>query len=236
MKIKILFDKEGLGPQYHAGWGLSFLVDDSVLFDTGEKFEYLKNNAKLMGVDLGKIRTVVISHDHWDHIGGLWGLLNLNKNITVYGCALSNKEIKKKVKELGGIWKDVDAVVNIDNGIYSTGQIVFHYKNQMLAEQAMVIERKEKLILLCGCVHPNIVTLIEKVKAEFNKEISLILGGLHLMDKEQRVIEYVVSTIRAQGIRGIGASHCTGYEATQLLKKVFADNFVEIKVGEVIEC
>lgn len=234
MKIKILFDKEGLDRRYHTGWGVCFLVGDSLLFDTGEKFEYLEHNARLMGVDLGKIREVVISHDHWDHIGGLWGLLNINKHITVYGCALANDEVKEKVKKLGGVWRDVDAVLKLEEGIYSTGQMVFHYKGKILAEQSMVLEKEKKLVLLCGCAHPDIVAIIDKVKAEFHKEISLILGGLHLMDKEVRVIEYVVSQIRAQGVRDIGVSHCTGYEATSLLKKAFPKNFLEIKVGEEV--
>ncbi|RKY40436.1 MAG: MBL fold hydrolase, partial [Candidatus Omnitrophota bacterium] len=79
-----------MNQSFEGGWGVSYLVDDDLLFDTGEKFSYIEKNSKLMGIDLMKITKVVISHQHWDHIQGLNGLLEMNKGITVYVCAHSN--------------------------------------------------------------------------------------------------------------------------------------------------
>jgi len=36
MRVKILFDKDTQNKKLHTGWGVSFLVNDKVLFDTGE--------------------------------------------------------------------------------------------------------------------------------------------------------------------------------------------------------
>ena len=42
-----------------------------VLFDTGSDTRVLKHNMVLLGVKPEHIDKLVISHDHWDHSGGL---------------------------------------------------------------------------------------------------------------------------------------------------------------------
>ncbi len=45
------------------------------LFDTGMTGKVLLHNAAALGVDLGRLDHVVVSHGHPDHYGGLVGLL-----------------------------------------------------------------------------------------------------------------------------------------------------------------
>ncbi|MGD0804976.1 MAG: MBL fold metallo-hydrolase [Candidatus Bathyarchaeia archaeon] len=46
-----------------------------VLFDSGVSAECLFHNAKLLNVDLDSIESIVLSHGHFDHTGGLMELL-----------------------------------------------------------------------------------------------------------------------------------------------------------------
>jgi 7,8-dihydropterin-6-yl-methyl-4-(beta-D-ribofuranosyl)aminobenzene 5'-phosphate synthase len=62
----------------HAENGLSMLIrvqsegkTESILFDTGTSPEGVCENARLMDIDLGEVGTVVLSHGHYDHFGGL---------------------------------------------------------------------------------------------------------------------------------------------------------------------
>jgi 7,8-dihydropterin-6-yl-methyl-4-(beta-D-ribofuranosyl)aminobenzene 5'-phosphate synthase len=66
---------------YLGEWGLSILVDvddDTVLVDTGGGF-VAAHNSLVMGVDLKKIGTLLFSHGHEDHTGGLIPLLKLRE-------------------------------------------------------------------------------------------------------------------------------------------------------------
>lgn len=61
-----------------AAWGLSLYVSatlgearHTVLFDGGPEGWAFERNAKRLGVDLGAVEEVALSHGHWDHAGGL---------------------------------------------------------------------------------------------------------------------------------------------------------------------
>lgn len=58
-------------------WGFAALVeadDRRILFDTGAKTDVVLKNAQTMKIDLGNVTDVVLSHWHWDHVGGLMTL------------------------------------------------------------------------------------------------------------------------------------------------------------------
>ncbi len=61
-----------------AEWGLSILIETgqtSVLFDTGMSIS-AGHNADSLGVDLGRVDKIVLSHSHGDHTGGLKEVLH----------------------------------------------------------------------------------------------------------------------------------------------------------------
>ena len=235
MKIKVLFDKDREDKKLHIGWGVSFLVDDKILFDTGEKGKWLLENMRCLRVNIDKIEAIVISHDHWDHWGGLWDLLKSKKGMRIYICPNFSREFKEKAKRLGASLIEVDKLTQILPDIFSTGEIAGAYHGKYMAEQAMVLKTKNGLTIITGCAHPGVLKMVEKVKAKFPKEpIYLVLGGFHLMESDNRAIEIVAENFKKMGIIKAGPTHCSGPEAEKIFKKGYGKNFVSVKTGQIL--
>ena len=90
MKLKITTLVENTvaqsGKKLIAEHGLSFYVEtenNKILFDTGQNLA-ISNNAEVLGIDLNQIDSVILSHGHYDHSGGLKSLLAHNRNFTLY--------------------------------------------------------------------------------------------------------------------------------------------------------
>jgi len=234
MKIKVLFDHDRLDERFHSGWGLAFLLGENILFDTGEKFEYLEANARLLNVDLKKIEKVIISHDHWDHIGGLWGLLHLKKDIVVYASEAFSAEFKDKVKAAGARLELVNYHLDLGQGLHILGDNRVIYKGKGMVEQMLFVTGEEKLAMICACCHPGVVNLLHKAGIFFKRKVDTVVGGLHLIDKESRFAEYMIDEMRVF-VERVFASHCTGYDACKILEKKYKNNFAELKSGMEIE-
>jgi len=126
--------------------GLSFLIETegdgdkiSVLMDTGPSADIVLHNAEVMGVDLTKIDAVFLSHGHYDHTGGLVGVLKeLGKKVPViahpevFGLKLKLHPSLKyigspfkpsEVEASGGVLLLARNPVTIAKGVLTSGEI-----------------------------------------------------------------------------------------------------------------
>ena len=89
MKIKVLMENIAADEKFFCGHGLSVYIETAehrILMDAGPDRRFAFNAAK-MGVDLTQIDTVVLSHGHYDHTGGLIQFLDLNDSAVIYAAS-----------------------------------------------------------------------------------------------------------------------------------------------------
>jgi len=86
MKITSLVDNESTRSELLVEHGLSFYIETQnhkILFDLGQGSLFIEN-AQSMGIDIAQVDTVIISHGHYDHGGGLSAFCELNTKAKIY--------------------------------------------------------------------------------------------------------------------------------------------------------
>jgi 7,8-dihydropterin-6-yl-methyl-4-(beta-D-ribofuranosyl)aminobenzene 5'-phosphate synthase len=86
IKITVLVENTAAGRGLLAEHGVSFLIESGkkkLLFDTGQAWA-LKHNAHCLGIHLESVDSIVLSHGHYDHTGGLSDVLSLAKRPRVF--------------------------------------------------------------------------------------------------------------------------------------------------------
>lgn len=92
--------------------GLAVLVEArgrKILFDTGAGWALIPN-AEALGVDLGSVSAVVLSHGHYDHTGGLKAFLEAHGPVDVYAHPdvfreRFNVKAREEPQSTGILWK-----------------------------------------------------------------------------------------------------------------------------------
>ncbi|MEA3222151.1 MAG: MBL fold metallo-hydrolase, partial [Thermodesulfobacteriota bacterium] len=152
MKITLIYDntvhKEGLS----ADWGFACLIEmegcPKILFDTGANGKILLSNMKALDIDPSSIEEVMISHNHWDHTGGLSDILKANNTIKLYvPASFPDVSGAKEVVR-------VDNSLEIHDGVFSTGEL-------SNIEQSLIIKTKKGLAVIAGCSHSGVTNILD---------------------------------------------------------------------------
>lgn len=171
--------------------GISYLVEtanDSILFDVGyniknEEISPLLQNLKKLNIGLEDVDLLAISHNHADHVGGFC-FREKRVELTNGKVDLNGKKIFTPVPMTCDTAEaiTVEQPKLITKDIASTGPLAEQmFIPGKLYEQSLLINLKGKgLVLVSGCGHPGIVTMVEAAQKMTGIPVYAVVGGLHL--------------------------------------------------------
>lgn len=212
-RLTVIYDNKA-GQDFTGSWGFAALIEkgrETLLFDTGWDGPLLLRHIKRLNIDPASVRKLVISHQHWDHVGGLPEILQANPGLEVYVPASFSENLKKEIQKRATLI-EIKEPVEISQGIRSTGEL-----GDKVKEQALVLDTGDGCYVITGCAHPGLAAILDT--ASHYGKVKGILGGLHDNEEFERLREMEL----------IAAGHCTAHR--ERIKKIFPETFVEIEVG-----
>lgn len=210
--MKILFDNYKICDKCQSLWGFSaYFQEYKLLFDTGSNGRILLKNMKELGVDVKEIKYIFISHSHWDHIGGIDSIIELNPDLTIFVPSSLSKHLIKDLKTLvKKVVISTQKPQKLFGNLYTTGLL-----GEKMPEQSLIINEKETK-LISGCGHFGIDNITKVAREVIQKDINCVLGGFHLLNSNDEEILRTIESLKEMGVKYAKPTHCSGDRAKEL--------------------
>ena len=272
--INLIENTEGIAGCVNAH-GLSFYVETEkhkLLLDLGPSEETIQN-AETLGIDLSAVDTVILSHGHYDHSGGIIPFTKINDKALIYMqksaiedyFADDGKDAPQRFRYIG-IDKSIAALPQvrfldgdtvIDDELEA---IVIHNRSHELPftnkrllvrsgeeykrddfghEHFLVIRENGKTVLMSGCAHNGILSILDAYKEKYGNVPDLVVSGFHLMkksdyrDSEIEEIKAIANELKDYPTKFV-TCHCTGTAAYDVMKNIMGDSLEYVHSGEEV--
>lgn len=223
MRMIALVENTGRDARCGAEHGLCIYVKTkrhTLLMDTGQT-DLLLRNAAALGLSLTDVDTVILSHGHYDHTGGLLPLFRVCPDADVYlrRCAAEphfNGEryigFDERILSLPRL-TFTGGDLRLDDELFLFGDYGEKhdrpFANRTLTverggirvpdgfehEQSLVITLGGKRWLLSGCAHSGILNILERFREIFGCAPDYAVSGFHLMKRDGAYTEDEQSAI-----------------------------------------
>ena len=230
--LTVLYDNYQFDGNFKNSWGFSCLIEGvgkTVLFDTGGKDGNLMQNFKVAGKDPADVDLVILSHNHWDHVGGLPEFLEFKTGIEVFMPASFPETLKKEVISKGAHPVEIQDFQKITDHVWTTGEM-----GEGIIEQSLVIETNKGLVILTGCAHPGIEKIVEKSMEEKGDEVLLVMGGFHLLRTGTSAVDAIARDFINKKIKYASPTHCSGDATIRIFSDTFGEHYIRAGAGKVI--
>ena len=170
----IMDDRGGMNTPFLGQHGVAFLLELTVkgekhpiLFDTGAQSEPVLANMRTAGIDPACIEMIVISHSHYDHTGGLEGLVRAigRADLPIIAhpdlfrtsfiaepffrhVGIPGPDLRRRVESLGGRWVLSHEPVMLATGVMYSGTVPRQNNLETAAGMRLFHEHD-------GAIHPD---------------------------------------------------------------------------------
>lgn len=253
LEILPLYEGAASQPDLQSGLGVSYLIKTdtaTILLDVGNNPDGvspspLEQNMAKLGVGMDQVDMIVISHSHFDHRGGQkWqsqGTFSIAGDTQI---PLGDRPIylPEEMTYPGSSPIIAKAPTKIAEGVATTGSIPYAYPfPAWLAipqgvEQSLAVNVKGVgIVLITGCGHMRLDSLVAHAKAIFNEPIAGVVGGLHETNATAQDLQPEIQLLQTLHPKLIAVSPHDSYTpALTAFEQAFPAAYQSVQVGSLI--
>ena len=235
------------------GAGVSYLVrtdNNTILFDLGNNPDGaspspLEQNLSRLAISLDDVDQIVISHRHPDHVGGQFWWIEKTFSLTG-GSQPPLGDLPVYIPEpMTYPSSDLTltkAPTRLANGVATTGLISYSQPFPIwLAipkgdEEALAVNVAGRgIVLITGCGHMGLKTLLERADAVFDAPVVGVVGGLHYGSADPAALQGEIELLRNLDPLLVALSpHDSGPAALDAFARAFPSAYQAVRVGATI--
>ncbi len=255
MKITVLAENASHREDCQAEHGLSLYIETerrTILFDMGQTDLFVRN-AAVLGCDLEKVDTAILSHGHYDHGGGLSAFLDLNSHASVLVSRYAFGEyyhgedryigLDQTLRKNHRLRPVADKLIldeahslhscnllprSFDMGVTDLTEKVKETfsPDRYLHEQYLLIKENGKRILISGCSHKGVLNLM----SWFSPDV--FVGGFHFSSIPEGDKLKNAARLLGKYKTEYYTCHCTGVPQYEFMRN-YMDRLHYVSVGTV---
>ena len=244
MRLVVLIDNCTInGRNLKGEGGASYYIEDEdkkFLLDTGASGLFMEN-AKNLDINLDDIDTVVLSHGHYDHAGGIKDFIeSRDDKINIICHPLSFNKKKKGNTNMGAPYRKDEIIklanvnfsdkpVKVSKNITYLGQIpdIMDFENRKLMgeieiddeykddyimdDSALLYENQDGIYIITGCSHSGICNIIEYAKKVSGKDKVLGIIGGTHLQEINEQLYKTIEYFKENNIKELYPCHCTKF-------------------------
>jgi len=254
LEIIPLYEAVSTSDKFISGHGVSYLIrtdSATILMDLGNNLAHMAlppfaQNMDALGISAQEIDTIVISHPHPDHMGGMTAWKEKTLAFGEASSAFANIPIYVPSSSL--LNKTLGAVVSIvpvklSPDVATIGVISYPEVFELAlyepkgVEQALVVNvAGEGLVLITGCGHPGLKRLFIRVESLYNIPVVGVVGGLHYGDAKAADIQAQIQFLQSYQPKWVAlSSHDSGPLVLNAFQSAFGNRYHTLRVGDVLQ-
>lgn len=236
----------------------------TILFDSGNSPDRLRRNAEALGIDFREIDFAILSHRHADHASGFDYVLEVKPGLDLYLPADDGLGFRYKVQFSDNsedlleslppeqryfkgrkgpgthdpgdrFWKARSHFVTENQEIVPGVFVIATERTDWdLPELSLALPYGSGVTIVTGCSHSGIEQIAAATKEYLNRDVTAIVGGLHLVNQPPERIRKLAKRLTTRGVREIAPAHCTGHRAFKILREDFGKDYRFLGLGSKI--